>query len=388
MNVEKELYMRHPLWLVDSTFLILFLAATAFAFFSLQKLPRRIKLESEASHTTEKKTVVPVDIAQIYENDLFNTYHKITPPPVQPNYTHAMPQPPTQTTVTIPAEPKQPFLAPLEIKLKGVATIDDDSDNIAMIADSKSTSQKNYKVGDMIEDARIIRILSNRAILIRSNGQQETLYLNEKDVETDPAFAEERDNWMHVVKKVGDEQFLLDPETLVLVSRNIAQFIDILDLTTVYKKGKSMGCRIGNITHDSLGSAMGLEPYDIVTHIDTVPTVNTEQRYKAYQEIIKKTFGNAVTIQLTRNGTPTTINYKLYDLKDPLDESLQELEKADKLAGIQIGPSAEVVEEERIKLLREKYKFAPTTQDIKVHQKMAMLQKGKREQVKSRQLTQ
>ncbi len=387
MNVEKEQYMRHPLWLVDSTFLLLFVAAIGFAFFSRQKLPRRIKLEKDVHHATQKKATGPVDITQIYENDLFNTYHKIIHPPVQPDYTQTMPQPPTQTAVTIPAEPRQPFLPPLEIALKGVATIDDESNNIAIIADSKSNEQKNYKVGDMIQDARLIRVLSNRAILIRSNGQQETLYLNEKDVENDPAFAEERDHWTHLVKKIGDNDFLLDPETLILVSRNLAQFIDILDLTTVYKKGESMGCRVGNITHDSLGSAMGLEPYDIITHIDAISTLETEDRYKAYQELIKKTFGDTVTVNLTRNNSPLTIHYKLYDLKDPLDESLQELEKADKLAGIEIGPSAEVIEEERINLLKEKYKFAPTTQDIKIHQKMAMLNQGKRDQVTSRGVT-
>ena len=379
MNVEKELFMRHPIWLLNSTLLVLFLIATGFALFSSQKIPRRIKLDLKPSHVAVQKSAVHVDVAQIYENDLFNTYHKIIVPPRQPNYTHTMPQPPSQTTIKVPAEPRQPFLAPLEVKLKGVIAINDDSNNVAMLAESKSTEQKNYYVGDMIEDARLIRILPNRIILIRSNGQQETLYLNEKDVENDPAYNEERDHWMHVIKKVEHDKFLLDPDTFILVSRNIAQFIDMFDLTTVYQKGKSIGCRIGNIVHDSLGYAMGLEPHDIVTHINSLSTLNTEERYNTYQSLLKKKIGDTIEVKGLRDGSDFMISYHLYDLKDPLHESLQELEKDEKASGVYTGPSPAEIEEERIKLLRDKYKFAPTAQDIKIQQKMAMLKEGKQE---------
>ena len=374
--------MRHPLWLVDTTFLALFVIAGALAFFSVQKLPKRIKLDVGTATNTSSKVSKAVDPAQVYENDLFNTYHKVIPEPVQPDYTSPMPTPPTQTTVKVPPGPQQPFLPPLEIKLKGIITVDDESNNIAIIADSKTSEQKNYRPGDTVEDARLIRVLHNRVIFIRSNGQQETLYLNAKDLENDPAFVEERAHWIHVVKKIHDELFLLDPETFVQIARNIAQFIDMLDLTTVYQKGKSIGCRVGAITHDSLGSAMGLEPYDIITTIDNVATANTEQRYKVYTNLTKKTFGDSVKVSVTRDGQPIAISYKLHDLKDPLDETLEELQKSDALAGIHTGPTAEEVEEERIELLKQKYKFAPTLQDMKINQKMSMLKKGKRERVK------
>jgi type II secretion system protein C len=378
MNVEKGLFMRHPLWLVDSTLFLLFIIAAGFAFFSQQKLPRRVKLEPESVHTTEKKSPAPLVLSHIYENDLFNTYHKVVAPPVMPDYEQKMPQPPTQSPVTIPAEPKQPFLTPLEVKLKGVITIDDESNNIAIIADGKSSEQKNYRVGDMIEDARLIRVLSNRAILIRSNGQQETIYLNKKDIESDPASTEERDHWMHVVKKINNKEFLLDPETFTLITKNIAQLIDLLDLTTVYKKGKSIGCRIGNILHDSLGSAMGLEPYDIITHINDQPVFTTDERYTVYQELLKKSFGDIIKIELVRDNSPSTYTYKLYDLKDPIEDSLHELEKIEASQGIHTGPTPQEVEEERLKLLKDTYKFAPTLQDIKIQQKMAMTKQGKR----------
>lgn len=380
--------MRHPLWLVDSSLLVLFLAALGFTFFSQQKLPARIKLDRKISGTFMPEKTSSISLNEIYENDLFNTYHKEAPPaPVQPDYTHPMPKPPTQTPVTIPAEPKQPFLAPLDIELKGVITLDDDSGNIAMINDPKTKKQKNYLPGDTIEDAQIVRIFSNRVIFVRSNGQQETLYLNEQDIKEDPAFSEEQAHWLHVVKKIDDDHYLLDPETFMQVSHTLAQFIDMLDLTTVYKEGKSIGCRVGTVAHNSLGVAMGLEQYDVITHIDGIPTTTTQERFDAYQKVIQKTFDQSVSVKIMRNNQDMVLSYKLYDLKDPLDESLHDLEKENALPEIHTGPTANEVEKERINLLRAKYKFAPTAQEIKIQQKMAMLKEGKRKRVNDFTLT-
>lgn len=371
--------MRHPLWLVDSTCLVLFFASIMFVIFSQQKLPKRVKLEPTSGYATPKLEPATIDISQIYQNDLFNTYHKATTPLVQPDYTPTMPTPPMQSMPTIPAETRQPFLPPLNIKLRGVITLDDESNNSAMIADGQSNEQKNYKVGDLIQDARIIRILSNRIILIRSNGQQETLYLNERDIETDPAYTEARNNWIHVAKRISDDHYLLDPEAFAQIVRSMAQCIDIFDMTTVYEKGASIGCRIGNITHDSLPVALGLEPYDIITHIDSEPVLTTQERYAVYQKVIKKQFDDTLSVSLIRDNEKMTFTYKLIDLKDPLKGSLDELESTLTKTGILTGPTLEEIEQERIKLLQEKYKFAPTVQDIKIQQKMAMLKEGKQE---------
>lgn len=371
--------MKHPLWLVNATLLVIFLAALGFVFFSGEKLPKRISLQPESSHPQTTKPSLAINIEQIYENDLFNTYHKTFTAPVQPSYAQPMPQPPTPMTVHVEEEPKQPFLPPLDITLKGIMSVDDNSNNQAIIADNKSNTEKNYRAGDTIEDAQLIRIFYNRIVLIRSNGQQETLYINEKDVETDPAYLETQENWSHIAKKIGENHYLLDPESLAELTQNLAQFIDILDLTTVYKEGRSIGCRVGKIPHNSLGAAMGLEPFDIITKINGMPVTSTDERYAAYKDLITKDFGDEINILTLRNETETKITYSLHDLKDPLDSSLAEVKKLEALPGIHSGPTEEDLEEEKINLLREKYKFAPTRQDIKVREKISML-KGKQSQ--------
>jgi len=374
--------MRHPLWLVNTAFLFLLAASAVFTFFSTEKPPKRVALEPQASYAPKGASANTVDIAPIYENDLFDTYHKVTAKPVEKDFTSLMPTIPTASTKQTPPDQTQPFLAPLDIKLRGIITVDDESNNIAIIADTKTTEQKNYKAGDILEDARLIKVLPNKAIFIRSNGQQETLYMHEKDLETDPALIEARAHWLNVIKKVQENLFLLDPEIFVEVTKNIAQLIDILNLTTVYQKGKNIGCKVGEIAHNSLASAMGLEPHDIITKIDDITLSTTDHRYEAYQKVTKKIFGQTVVVDIIREEQPLKISYKLHDLKDPLDEDIEQLKKSDLAAGIHTQENAEELAEERIRLLKAKYKFAPTKQDIKVNQTITMFEQGKRDRVK------
>jgi len=97
--------------------------------------------------------------------------------------------------------PKPKFLDPLDITLKGIIVlVHNDSKNRAIIADNKTNKELTYKVGSAIEDAQLIRILSNKVIFLRSNGQQEVLYLREKDAELDPVYTI-IDNWDGIIQK-------------------------------------------------------------------------------------------------------------------------------------------------------------------------------------------
>jgi type II secretory pathway component PulC len=374
--------MRHPLWLVNAAFIFLLAAIAVFTFFSTQKTPKRIALEPQISYSPKEGLAKSVDITPIYENDLFNTYHKVITEPIQKDFANAMPAVPTQSSKQLPPDQTQPFLPPLNIKLRGIISVDDESNNIAIIADTKTTEQQNYKPGDTIEDARLIKVLPNKAIFIRSNGQQETLYMQEKDLESDPALAQARTHWINVVKKAQENLFLVDAEVFIDVVKNVAQLIDTLNLTTVYQKGKNIGCRVGNIESSSLGIAMGLEPYDIITNIDGYNLSSTDLRYAAYSSVIKKIFGQTVVVDVIREEQPLKISYKLQDLKGPLDKDIEQLRKSNLLSDTHQQENAEGLADEKINLLKAKYKCAPTKQDIKVHQKISMFEQGKRDKVK------
>ncbi|MFS8507006.1 MAG: hypothetical protein LVQ75_02645 [Candidatus Babeliales bacterium] len=69
----------------------------------------------------------------------------------------------------------------------------------------------------------------------------------------------------------------------------------------------------------------------------------------------------------------------MHDLKDPFDDTLHAMQKTEKLEGITDQSYTQDIQEERLNLLREKYKFAPTAQEIKIQQKTTMLKEGKQQ---------
>lgn len=364
--------MKHPFWIVNSSLLFLLAVCVGFVFLSRPTIPKPKKSTPKPQITAHR--VAAINIAEIYNNDLFDTYHQQVTPASEPDYAKPIPRPPGPTAVHIPEEPKQPFLPPLEVTLKGVMLLSDESNNIAVIADNKTRKDENYKAGDPIEDSQVVRILQNKVVLIRSNGQQETLFLNEKAANADPALIEDEGDWEHVMKKIGDHDFYIDPKAFNDLVPSLAHFIDMFDLTTVYKEGTSIGCRIGKIAHNSLGTAMGLESYSIINKIAGIPATTTEERLHIYNKLTGLAIGDSFIAEITHEGRPLSLTFKLHDLGGPLSVNKEEDEEE---TGILKGPSPEELERERIATLKEHHTFAPTAQEIMIDQRKKMLTKGK-----------
>ncbi len=372
--------MRYPFWILNSSLLALLLMAILFIVFTQQTFPTKTTSGLKTKKITVSETIKPLmyegPLSAIYENDLFGTYYEKTTA-TEPNYQEAaLPQPPLETHAVIPAEPALPFLPPLKVTLKGIMVLSDESNNQAVIADNQTQKEENYKVGDTVEDAQIIRILGNKVILVRSNGQMETLYLNEKDIISDPQFAKTNRDWDTIIKNTKQHYYVIDPHSFVQVVPTIAHCIDMLDLTSVYHRGQSVGCRVGQAGHETLGQALGFETYDIITSIIDVPTTSTDDRLFIYEKLVQQPFGQPFTIKIERNSQPITLTYEFSSF---LSEEAHELEK--EYPGILQGPTPEEIEQEKIKVLKEKYRFAKTTQDLLIEQQKKMIEEGSKERL-------
>lgn len=340
-------------------------------FFSQQHVSTRFSLEPEIPVVALETSTPPVDIGLIYENDLFNTYQKTYSAPVQPTYVESpLPQPPFPVMPEKLITPSKKFLPQLKIKLKGIIALDDQSLNTVIISDEQTREQKSYKIGDTIEDALLIKIFSNKAIFVRSNGQMETLYLNENEIDEDIIVTQQKKYWVSIVKKIQENSYILDHKALAKCVKNLGVFFDVLDITSVYEKDMMQGFKVGNISTQSLGHYLGLESGDIITHILDIPVDSLHRQKECYQKVCAKKFQENINITLKRKNSDVTITYKLEDLKDPFDTSLNSpvpiKDKPKKL-------SDEDLQQERIALLKRKYKFAPTAQDLKIQQKLISL---------------
>jgi len=372
MLVEKEILMRYPLWILNSSLLLFCLISLGFIFFSRQRVPSRQELEPETIARPVQEDISKINISKIYENDLFNTFKK---PPLESKEIEvdtALPAPPTPKQVIVPKTPTAQFLDPINISLKGIIiVVNDTGKSRAIISDNKTNKEATYRVGDSIEDAQLIRIVSNKIIFLRSNGQQEVLYLREKDAQLDPIYSMV-DDWEGVIEKMADGEFVISVRKFLFRINNLAQFIDTLDLTTVYQKGKSIGCRIGHTENSTLAKHLGLQTGDIITAVNDTPAIDTASRFKIYKNIIGLHTKDSITVVLSRNNTPQTLTYTIHDMLLPK----QKKKEKGKPAPITIITPQEI-KKEKLKTLEQKRKFAPTLKEIRSLERRNMLLHGK-----------
>lgn len=363
--------MKHPVWILNSALFILVLFAVGFIFFTRQKPPARADIEPSGVIKPLKGEIIKINISKIYENDLFGTYRKEFPS-LMPGAVPRVPEPPPSKKVSVPPLPTPQFLEPLNIALKGIIImLNDDAFNRAIIMDNKTNKEHTYRVGSMIEDAQIIQILSNKIILLRSNGQQEVLYLREKDAQIDPTYLS-IDNWKDVIQKVSDTDFIVSPAEFASRVKNLAQFIDMLDLITVYKNGKSVGCRIGTSNDKSLGRELGLQAGDIIMSINNIPATDTAQRFKIYKAVVGMKQDDTIKVLIKRQQQEITLSYTLRDFAQPKATARTPDAKP---ASSSISP--EELHAEQIKIMQQKHKFAPTMQQIREQERANMRLNGR-----------
>lgn len=356
--------MRHPLWILNSILFIICLGVLLFVIFSRQAVPEGISLQPNAAAVKplEEKSL-EINIDKIYQYDLFDTYKSATRSQPKEGELSPLPAPPVPLPITIPEEPKPTFLEPLAITLKGIVFFyNDDSKNRAIVASTKTKRESTFKVGDMIEDAQLIRIFNNKVMFLRPNGQQEVLYLRKKDAEFDPEYSL-MIGWKNVSQQISEHTFAINAQVFVQRVASLAHLIDLLDLTTVYKQGESFGLRVGSVTENSLAPELGLQTGDIILSINDIPTTTTKNRVAIYKKIMSMQTKDTVTVHLLRNGSDITINYVVEHAKivhPPLEKEV-----------VKPAPTSAPA------VIEKRQTFAPTLQEIRARERNNMLNKGR-----------
>lgn len=312
-----------------------------------------------------------IDIAQIYTDDLFGTYEVEQPTEEKPEE-RTIPEPPPPVAPKKHFHKEPVFLDPLPITLKGIIVLpNDDSKNRAIILDNETKTQKTYQVGDTIKDAQLRKIMSNKIVVIRANGQQEILYLREKDAQDDPLY-ELTAGWDKIFVKISDFDYLIHTKPFVEKIKNIGEFIDMLDLTSVFKEGKNIGLRLGTPGSNSLMNALGMQVGDIVYQVADITITDNTKQYEAYKKVKNLASEQSFEVKLVRKNQPMVLRYTVKFSKQEEKEPLSRKIPTQQL-------TQEEVRKEKKKLLEQKHKFAPTIREIHLREKMNMQNNGQKE---------
>jgi type II secretion system protein C len=363
--------MKHPFWILNLGLLSLVLVTLAFIYFSSVKIPTRQSIEPTPI-MPRKDLKVAINIKKIYENDLFGTYVKELPQVKQLDLIIPFPEPPAQEKIAAPQIIEPEFLDPLQITLKGIIVVgSNDSKNRAIIQDDKTKKEGTYKVGDIIQDAQLIRIFKNKIILLRLNGQQEILYLREQDAKLDSTYAL-LNEWNTAIKKVDENSYTINPQVFIERVKNLAQFIELINATTAYSQGKSIGLRIGQLNSDSLGATLGLQKGDVIVSINTIATGTTEDRLAIYKNILALKEDDTITVNLTRKNRSITKTYTLESFVTT--DQKKETKEAPKEEKQEVSLFLKKDDKNN---KQQQYAFAPTIDKMRKTDHLMMLEKGK-----------
>jgi type II secretion system protein C len=243
---------------------------------------------------------------KIYEHDLFDTY---TPPREEgPSPITIPPLPsPKPTDRQQPTPPKKPeLLPPLTITLKGIMYSSDQIESIALIADETGKEQ-SYALGEKIKDAQLIKIAQQSIVLLRSNGQQETIALR-KDEQW---IGDKDEKWDAIVKKEDDTSYVINIDSFTRKIPTVGDLLQQLSLATSYQKQKPIGVRIGAKQETDVVTVLGLKTGDVVTAINGIGVGLAEERIEAFATLEQAKKGDTINILLLRDKEEMQLSYTL-----------------------------------------------------------------------------
>ncbi len=387
--------MRQPLWAINSSLLFLYILGQLVFLLIQTSIPRKTSIEPDTLPFVDKKIIATVDISKIYEaNDLFDTYVPISSLPkaivldIPP-----MPDSPRVIPLEIPVETPKVFIAPLPVVLKGVMYLHDRPEqSVAVIQFQNSKEEINYHSGQLINDAQILKIYPNRIIIVRANGQQETLYLREDDAGKDLALDTAK-NISDLNITVNNGIYQIPVETFTSQIKGLGQFIDLMHLTTVYKKGKSVGCRVGKAETNSLASKLGFMTDDIIQQVDNLPVTDIASRVLVFDHTIGKKIGDQIQIQIERSGSTKILKYELLHAQEKSNVSLVPITTKTSTAKKGSAENQPILdqqmlynlEEARKKTLEQKIKLAPSAHQLALDERKKMFDARRKDLIASKQ---
>ncbi len=305
---------RQPLWIINSVLLSLFGFGLGLILIWQPVIPKPTSITPKPV-ILQPKNIAPINPKSIYENDLFKTHiSEISNEDI--NELTGLPNPPEYQDFKPKKNIKPAFMEALPITITGIMVFADELDNRAIIMDNRSKIETIYKVGDDLEDAQIIRILRNRTVIVRSNGQQETLFLREQDAIKELEIIEP--DWGNIITKVDSNNYQINLEEFTNQVKSLSQVLDALNLITAYRDGQAIGVKVGNESNNMLINLLGLKPNDILSAINDIDLGNVDQRVLAYQNIIDPTTPSIV-LKLIRQKEPLTVTYQLRPNLEPTD---------------------------------------------------------------------
>ena len=110
------------------------------------------------------------------------------------------------------------------------------------------------------------------------------------------------------VKEVGEGSFKIDQSFVDQTLSDMGQLMREARIVPHFKDGKTDGFKVFNIKSNSLFKTIGIENGDIIQRVNGMDISGPEQGLQIFETLRNE---KDITIDLTRRGRKTTLNYTI-----------------------------------------------------------------------------
>ena len=221
---------------------------------------------------------------------------------------------PRKTTVVRAAKAK-PLQAGKELRLCLLGTIAGDADFArAVIKDTTNKSQDLYKIGDVIQEARIERIERNRVLLLR-DGRREVLELQvtsqpasgrAKPGSPKPAAKQIRPE--DVIETLSPSEFRVNRKAFMARVGGMQAILKRTKMTPYMVDGKMQGLRVTGIKKVGMARLVGLEEGDVIQALNGQ---KLNSRHRARQIFKKAPSLRSLHFDLLRGSKKKRLSFRM-----------------------------------------------------------------------------
>lgn len=180
-------------------------------------------------------------------------------------------------------------------------------DSFAIIEDDANKMQQLYRIGDKIQNHTLASVGWDRVVLKSPQGE-ETLRIVEPSGKPGASAAAPPPPSGGGIQQKSDTEFVIDRAEVDKAMDNLNQLFTQVRAVPHFQDGKAAGFRLFAIRQDSVFEKIGLKNGDIVTRVNGNELTDPARAMSLIQELRSE---GRVTVDVSRNRQPTTLNYEI-----------------------------------------------------------------------------
>ena len=165
-------------------------------------------------------------------------------------------------------------------------------DPIAFIKDLKSNKQGMYRLGNVIQEAKVVQIVMGE-VTLDLNGRRETLRLSKRGM-----------SWAGM----NADEIIISKNNLLSQTAEIYNSLRSITVKPHYEAQKVVGMQVNGIPEGSVITTTGIKNQDIVKSVNNQ---KIDSYQKALQVFSKVKNQSQVEVSLLRDGQPLNLFYRI-----------------------------------------------------------------------------